>query len=334
MAIQGHKKVMLTKELILSKISEYDIFRYYMPDKKWKINEATHSPFRKDTHPSFMIGNKQGYLYFIDFTDSAYRGSCFDFVMLLYGLPTVYDAVVMIDKDFGLGFNGHATRTDAYKIITAEYKQPEELGKRYSLIQVVARKFTNEELSYWNNYFQDADDLKRENIYGIKKVYLNKQLFTFSETDLKFGYYYDGNWKIYRPFVEAKKKWVPNNVPITTMDGLNDIKDCGTAIITKSKKDYMVLKKIYPHVCAVQNESVGCFSTENVTYIKENSKRQILSFDSDKAGVKNSQEITKLFDFEYLNVPRPYLSDGITDFADLAKDYGLKKVEQILKRKL
>ena len=95
----------------------------------------------------------------------------------------------------------------------------------------------------------------------------------------------------------------------------------------------MVLKKVHPHVCAVQNESVGCFSEENVNYIKENSKRQILSFDSDKPGVKNSQEITKLFGFEYLNVPRPYLSDGITDFADLAKDYGLKKVEQILKRK-
>ena len=95
----------------------------------------------------------------------------------------------------------------------------------------------------------------------------------------------------------------------------------------------MVMKKLYPNCTSVQNEGIACFSQENVELFKTHSPRQILAFDSDPTGVKNSQEITKLFGFEYLNVPRTYLSDGIKDFADLAKDYGMNKLEQVLKKK-
>jgi len=93
------------------------------------------------------------------------------------------------------------------------------------------------------------------------------------------------------------------------------------------------MKKIFPCCCAVQNEGIGAFSPENVEYLKANSDRQILSFDSDVAGVTNSQQITKLFDFDYLNVPKKYLSEGIKDWADLAKDHGLKVIEDYLKQK-
>ena len=174
--------------------------------------------------------------------------------------------------------------------------------------------------------------MKKE-YYSLKTVFLNKSRFPIGETELRFGYLYGTSWKIYRPFADKKSKWVPNNVPITTMDGLDDIKNCKLAFINKSKKDYMVMKKIFPNCCAVQNEGVGCFSHENVEYIKANSDNQILSFDSDVTGVANSQQITKLFNFGYLNVPRKYLAEGIKDWADLAKAHGLKVIENYLKEK-
>ena len=92
----------------------------------------------------------------------------------------------------------------------------------------------------------------------------------------------------------------------------------------------MVISKLYSCSCAVQNEGIGCFSEENVEYIKSNSKRQILSFDSDITGVTNSQQITKLFDFGYLNVPKRYLQEGIKDWADLARIKGMNSVENYL----
>ena len=330
--IQGDIKVRLTPQAILQKISEYDIFRFYMPDKSWKINQATLSPFRQESNPSFVIGNKRGFLSFIDFGDTSKRGDCFTFVKTLFNLSTIDDVLRMIDKDFGLGFLP-GTSTERYKSIQKEYKQPEDLGKRYSLIQVVTRKFTQEELAYWNQYYQSLDDLRANNVYSIKKLYLNRKLFPLRETDLRFGYLYDGHWKIYRPFGDKKSKWVPNNVPITAMDGRDDITNCSVAFINKSKKDYMVMKKVFPCCCAVQNEGVACFSDGNVEYLKANSDRQILSFDADDVGVKNSQMITKLFDFEYANVPRKYLSEGIKDWADLAKEHGIQAIEDYLKQK-
>lgn len=330
--IGGERKTKLSIEAILSRISEYDIFRFYMPNRDWTINRVTYSPFRKENNPSFMIGNRLGYLMFIDYADTSLRGDCFNFVQKLHNLPSVSDTLKMIDKDFGLGLST-GVMTGEYKKIIAQYKQP-EIEKRYSLIQVKVRKFTQEELAYWNQYHQDIQDLRDNNIYSIKDLYLNKQKFPLLETELRFGYLYEGQyWKIYRPFAEKKKKWMPNNVPITAMDGKENIKNCQVAFINKSKKDYMVMKKLFPCSCAVQNEGLGCFSHENVEYLKANSDRQILSFDADTVGVQNSKQITEMFDFEYANVPRQYLAEGIKDWADLAKAHGLQAIEDYLKSK-
>ena len=330
--ITGERKVRLTPQAVLQKISEYDIFRFYMPEKGWRINQATFSPFRQENNPSFVIGNKKGFLSFIDFADTSKRGDCFTFVKMLHNLSSMDDVLRMVDRDFGLGFLPN-TATGDYKIITKEYKQPEDIGKRYSIIQVITRKFTQEELSYWNDYHQSLDDLRANNVYAIKKLYFNKQLFPLKDTELRFGYLYNGHWKIYRPFADKKNKWVPNNVPITMMDGKENIVNCKVAFINKSKKDYMVMKKVFPCSCAVQNEGLGCFSDENVEYLKANSDRQILSFDSDETGVHNSKQITELFGFDYTNVPRKYLSEGIKDWADLVKTYGYYPVENYLRQK-
>jgi hypothetical protein len=327
--IKGRKKLDLTPDSILNMISEYDIYKMYMPHQNWKINTVTYSPFRNEKHPSFIIGYRGGALRFIDFGDSSKKGGCFDFVIMLFNLPSLREALLMIDRDFDLGIM-NASSTKNYERIVADYSQPTATSKREYFIQVKTRKFTNEELAYWNGYYQDIDDLRANNVYSIDTVYLNKQKFPIKDSELRFGYLYEGHWKIYRPFADKKNKWMPNNVPITMMDGLQDIKDCDVAFINKSKKDYMVMKKVFPCCCAVQNEGIGCFSDENVEYIKENSDVQILSFDSDETGVKNSQMITDKFGFEYCNVPRIYLDEGIKDWADLARIHGLKTIEKYL----
>ena len=326
------KQLPLRPERLLEKISEYDIFRYYMPRSDWQINVVTFSPFRNERNPSFIIGNKHGRLTFIDFGDTSKRGSCFDFVRMLFNV-NLDEALKMIDRDLGLGMT-RSTNTQEYKRIISEYKQPIRMSKTYTNIQATVKRFTKEELAYWAQYHISEDELKANNVYSISKVYLNKQLFPAPIDELRFGYLYDDRWKIYRPYAKDKRsKWVPNNVPITAMDGKEDIKQCDVAFINKSKKDYMVMKKLFPCSCAVQNEGLGCFSPENVEYIKSNSASQILSFDSDITGVENSQQITQMFDFDYCNVPKKYLAEGIKDWADLAKAHGMKAIEDYLKEK-
>jgi DNA primase len=117
------------------------------------------------------------------------------------------------------------------------------------------------------------------------------------------------------------------------MEGLSNIKGSEFAFINKSKKDYMVVKKLLQSTCAIQNEGIACFTEENVQYLRDNSKRQILSFDSDVTGVENSQQITQIFGFDYCNVPRQYLSEDIKDWAELARVKGMATVERIFKEK-
>jgi hypothetical protein len=328
--IQGKKRIDLTPDAILQKLTDFDIYHFFMGHRTWKINQVTHSIFHRDDSPSFLIGNKNGYLYHVDFS-TGQRGGCFDFVMQLYNI-SLHEALMLIDQQFGLGIMPEHD-TGEYKRIKAEYKQPEEIGKRYSVIQVITRKFTNEELKYWSDYYQDIQDLRDNHVYSISKVFLNRKLFPLKETELRFGYLYDSCWKIYRPHGTKKEKWVPNNVPITTIEGKENVTNCDTLFIHKSKKDMMLMRKIFPCSCAVQNEGICCFSDENVKFFKDNSKKQILSFDSDVVGVKNSQQITKLFNFDYCNVPRQYLNEDIKDWASLGAKYGLKVIEEYLKEK-
>lgn len=326
--IKGKKKITLTQENILKRISEYDIFKMYMPGD-WQINTLVSSPFRSDSNPSFTISNRYGSLGYIDFGSTEHRGDCVHFVRQLFNLPSLDATLRKIDQDFSLGISSGKLSND-YKQIIKEYKQPESIGKRYVKIQVQPKKFTKMDLDYWNLFYQDVSDLKRENIYSVAKIFLNKKRFSFDETQPIFGYFYEGTWKIYRPFEIKKRKWLPNNVPITVMDGKDCIKDADIAFINKSKKDYMVIRKLLPTTCAVQNEGVACFTPENVKFLRDNSRKQILSFDSDTAGVKSSLQITDMFGFDYCNVPRRYLAEGINDWAGLAQKYDLNIIEKYL----
>lgn len=331
--IKGKKRIPLTTDNVLKLISPYDIYRRYFGD--FKINVVTKNWIRGDENPSFIIGNATGELHHFDFADGNWRGDCFSFVKQLYSLASINDVLKLIDRDFGLGISSEEN-VGEYKKIVSQYKQPEEIKeKHYSIIQCVTRKFTKEELSYWNDYYQDIEDLKREYIYSIEKLYLNRKLFPLKSTELRFGYYApeEGHWKLYRPFSAKKIKWVPNNISSGYLEGKSDIVNCKIAFVNKSRKDRMVVRKVFPCSCSVQNESGGCFTNENVEFLKANSDRQILSFDSDNPGVSNSLQITKLYDFEYCNVPRKYLSEGIKDWAGLAFAYNLELIENILKEK-
>jgi len=327
--IKGKVKLELSAETILRFVTSFDIFHFYMP-KKWKLNQATNSPLHRDENPSFLIGNRNGDISFIDFSMNVH-GNCFDFVKLLHNC-SYNDALKIIDKDFGLGICGD-TNTGAYKRITTEYKQPEEdMEKHSTMIQVITRKFTKEELSYWAGYHQSLQDLRDNNIYSIDKVFLNRKRYYLKDTDLRFGYLYEERyWKIYRPTVPKKKKWL-SNVPLSLAGGLENLNKEHNTLITKSLKDQIVCRKIYSHVCHVQNESLAAFSFDTIENIRANSKEVFYGGDSDAPGKSASHVITDTLHWKHINPPDRLLPD-IKDWSDWARLEGLSAVEDHFKTK-
>lgn len=326
--IKGKVKLDLDAETILKFVSEFDIFHFYMP-RKWKLNEVTNSPLHKDENPSFLIGNRNGYLSFIDFSMNVH-GNCFDFVKLLYNC-SYNEALKIIDRDFGLGICGD-TNAGAYKKIVEEYKQPEEDKEKHSvMIQVITKKFTKEELQYWREYHLDIQDLKDSHIYSIGKVFLNRRRFSTKDDELKFGYLYEDKWKLYFPKRDKKRKWL-SNVPLSMAGGLSNLDKDHNALICKSLKDQLVCRKIYPYVCHVQNESLAAFSFDTIEYIRANSKEVFYGGDSDAPGKSASYIITNTLKWKHINPPDRLLPD-IKDFSDWAKVEGLEKVEEHFKKK-
>lgn len=321
MAVIGRKREQLTLESILDKVSDYDIYRFYI-GHDFALGKPFNSPFRKDDNPSFCVSvTRSGKLHHIDFGDSEKRGDCVDLVMQLLFLDYM-GALYRIDLDFGIG-NGK---------VKSSYKRPEfsettQTQKRV-LIQVTSRSFDTADLTYWNSYGISERELKENNVYAVKKLFLDRKRHPLADTDLVFGYLFEDSWKIYRPLAPKREKWL-SSVPADRMSGLHRITPgCTKAVITKAKKDEMVLAKFIPNVCSVQNESTVAISKENINLLTGRCGSVFLNFDSDEVGVQSCKYYNQ-FGFSWVNCPRGYYKpDGglIKDFADLARYHGLQLV--------
>lgn len=315
MPITGKKRIELSKDTILERCSSYDIYRHFFGP--FEINEVTCNHLRGDNNPSFIIGNKYGELRHKDFGSIIWKGDCINLVMQKYSCD-FNTALKIIDKELNLGISQQ--KVDNLEVI--KWQQPKEsIIKPPPTIQITTRKPNKEELGYWEQYGITLDDLKRENVYFPKTIYRNKK--KIPNTLLTFCYFYPeiNKIKIYRPLAPKREKNTPpwlwkwdSNVPLNTVEGLNNLKKDKNTLICKSKKDYIVCKKIYPYTCNVQNESLAAFSEEAVEYINNNSNNVFYAGDSDKAGKEASYAITGAFGWKHINPPDFLFPNK--DFAD------------------
>ena len=209
--VAGTKKERLTPEWILSKgVTSYDIYRKYLGED-FKIGKAIQSPMpgRRDNNPSFIIGNRAGFMYHVDFADSRYKGNAFSFVQQKMMFLNFNDALQQIAKDFGLITNNLGEREKR-----PIYEQPKEIEKPAFIQVVYSTKFTREEEEYWNQYHLSKEEVIKGDIYHINSYYVNRRRGGLRKGELAFGYLWEGKWKIYRSsrvrhiaFVPRLKRW-------------------------------------------------------------------------------------------------------------------------------
>ena len=325
--ILERKKESIKIEDILAKISDWDIYKFYIPDLE-ALNTATRSPLHQDKCPSLSVGtNRSGRLQFNDYSADV-RGGCVDLVMMLYGIN--YDkALHKIASDFGID-NSESVE---YKKIVAKYVQPIIDPKRHCEIHVSVRKFNDKELQYWAQYGITIEDLKREDIWACKEWSLNRRKQYIAPDELCFVYRFPSGFKIYYPNRPKAEKWI-SNVSCATVEGLGCLNGHDKVILTKSRKDRIVLSKLFPEVLNSQNES-SAFLTD-VLREKLKDKTVFLVFDSDEAGKKNSRKITLDMNtgWKHLNVPDNLLGKGVKDFSDWYKlDGNDNRIREFLKLK-
>jgi 5S rRNA maturation endonuclease (ribonuclease M5) len=308
------KVQVITKSYIFAKISEYDVYRYYIGD--FTIGQSRKSPFHKDNNPSFSVYMRDGKIQHRDHSDDQYRGDCINLVEQLYNLD-IKDALKKIAKDFGI-----EEGKDESARITSQYVKPFMDQKRHSYIQVSVRKWNQDDANYWKQFGITSAQLKEDNVYPLKELFINKQRYGLSKDEIAYVYRYDEGYKIYFPNRPKEDRW-KSNIPLTIVENRKVIQGADRVFIVKSKKDRLCLNSIFPdeRIINVQNESVAAYTNELLQELK--GKEVWISYDSDPAGKKASIKITKEFGFKHINVPDKYWEeDSIKDWADLYKNYG------------
>ena len=322
----------VTAEFVLDQVDEVLIYRHYVG--AFTLGKKIKHPFRKDLNPSFAIffGTRALKLLWKDF-GTGESGDCFAMVSKMCKCP-YKDAIEKVAEDFGL-IEGVPTITKKQILEAQAFK--EELQNREYLIQIERRPMNKEELDYWSEYSISREELKANSIFAINKLWINKKAMRLDVSKLHFAYYFPevDKWKIYSPD-STDFKWF-GNVSTHQMEGVTDLSVYDSSkpiIITKSRKDRIVLKKIYPNVVSCQNESEGAIPRGMDVLFDQHFPAKYCWFDSDEPG-KNANRKLNHRGYKWVNVSNElYQTLGLKDPSDVIKRLGLEAGNAILLNEL
>ena len=166
----------ITKEFILSKLSQIDIIEYYIKQRV-DFTKAINSPLRKDNNPSFTF--KQYSDGTIMGRDWAYGENydCFRIVQELYKCSFV-EALKIIATDFKLlkirTIKGNPVYINNSDVLETKILPDRPLtAKKAKIITIQAQAFTKTDVDYWAQYGIEIADLVKFNVKSCKYVWLN-----------------------------------------------------------------------------------------------------------------------------------------------------------------
>ncbi len=336
----------ISKDKILEYVTQEDIFQLVFGYEPVEFEYVT-SPFREDNNPGcwFEIDLNTNKLRFTDFADTRVINGvkmsnidCFDSVMVYFGLPNFYKTLEFIKAKL---IDGKEIKHD---IVHKVYTKPKKKVKKKVKILMNTRDFYMVDKIFW----QDRYGITKENLIEDKVFPLRKfKLFNtktgdhmFRTNDIAYGYteFKSGNKKIYRPKKKGNRRFI-TNCDADDVGGMNsNIKSGRLLIITKSYKDYRVLKNLGLNVRWLQNEGMFPKSQEFWELIS-NFDRVVVFFDNDPAGIKAAGNLVDLINFTEINkasmihLPIDLLSKGISDPSDLVHKKNIQELISFLKHK-
>lgn len=321
------KRTNISKEAILERLSEKDIFQAYFPEKV--ENGRTYiNPLRKDKSPgcSFYTTDK-GRLIFHDFAKSQ-GWDCFSYIMDLKNI-NFWEALKLINERFDLKLGTKFARTKIEK----EEVNSDDISKKSKLIQVSQKEWTDFELTWWKQFSITKEDLDNaETTIGVKiisanRVYMNKKLvWRATASNPIIAYIYpSGKVKCYRPLSKDKNgKWL-GSVCKDDITGVVPFM-VDTIIITKSVKDVLVFNKMGYCAIAPQNEDPTIKKSLVESLFLYNCKVFVL-YDNDATGKENSERLIE----KYSEIIKISIPEGEPkDISDYVKKYGLHKAADLI----
>lgn len=305
-------KSQVTLEDILSKVSEEQLFRYYIPNFI-ELNKKFKSPFNNEKTASCYVVNTNGRLFYKDFS-SGNGGNILHFIQTKYNL-NYNECINVIASDFNLKPN---LKLNIKPIELGINTRPKELVT----IKIKSINFTKEGLDYWKQYGLDKEDLI--NVKQISYFWIGYNRFKVDS--IAFAYDFgNSNYQILQPY-SKEFKWNSNTSNYLIM-GYNNLPKLGDLlIITSSYKDVLVLNKLGYNSIAPKSEST-LLSELQIFELKERFKKIVIYFNNDKIGLEYAKKYNKLYGLEYIYNP----INEPKDPSDFVKKLGIDKLKEFLK---
>ena len=309
----------LHTNVILGKITEYDIFVYYCPNFK-ELRKKFRSDLREDNSPTVSIVPYNGKLLYKDFGNSDHTFDCFNYVKYKYNCSFI-SALRIIDCDFNLGLSSKQGVIN-FTMGCMAYRQNKilDLDRKQIIIQKRKRLWNKQDATYWSQYLVSKKILSKFAVEPISHYWVNSNRFTCKL--ITYAFKFKNRYKIYSPY-EEKNKWF-SNTKKTDVQGYNQLPTKGERLfITSSLKDVMCLYAAGYHSIAMQSE-MQIPDEKLISELKSRFNTIEILYDNDFEKVNNpgqtmAKKICDLYGFKNICLPSKF---GVKDPSDLVYKVG------------
>ncbi len=315
----------LHTDVILGKITEYDIFMYYIPSFK-ELRKKFKSELRDDNSPTVYITMYNGKLLYKDFGNSDHTFDCFNYVKYKYGCSFI-DALRIIDCDFNLGLSSQKSEIEfTMGYMAYRQKYTPKITKTEIIIKKKKRLWTKEDAKFWKKYLVSKKILIKFAVEPISHFWINNNRFTCKS--ISYAFKFKNRYKIYSPY-EEKNKWL-SNTNKTDVQGYNQLPNKSERlIITSSLKDVMCLHAAGYHSIAMQSE-MQIPDEKLISELKQRFNIIEILYDNDfdktnNPGQKMAKKICDLYGFENICLPDEFKSKDPSDLVAKVGSFNILK---------
>lgn len=292
----------LTKQTILEKVSQVNIFATYLGISVETIyncinnGELICNPLRIDNHPTagFRYNNK-GKLKFKDFANDEFWGDCFDIVALV--MSNIYNKPYNIsNKEDFIKVLRHITFTfkDIFygkekdiNVINDINTAINVIKHKKPIIELVVREWNYNDEKYWNTFGVSIKFLNLNFIYPVEQYYINRNInpepkYFYSANDPCYGYFLGkdsngvNNIKLYFP--KRNKDITRFITNCNHLEGIYNLdrNDYNIIVITKSTKDRVsigsaIIKNLFLYGGLIKDR-IGIINIPHETYKLRNNE--------------------------------------------------------------
>lgn len=324
----------VSKEEILSKISELDIFKRYCSNFV-ELNKSFCSDLRLDKSPGVRIYTTEyNTVRYKDFASGDHL-DCWNYVMRKFNC-TYHEALNVIVNDFRIK-EMKINLSPRILLSNDEIKMSLNVPRVKASISIVQQPFNLVDYEYWNQFGISLELLEEYNVFSAKYVYLVKgdkrYTYSYSKSNPSYAYRFtrDGNYyyKIYFPKAEKNRKWLFSGGASEDIEGYDQLPLNGELLIlTKSLKDCMCFNLIGIPAISLQGEA-NKLEQELVNKLLKRFDRIVTVYDNDVEGIRGAKRFKQQYDFDY------FFIEEAKDLSDLIKlkglDYSKKMIDDEIK---